>query len=712
MRDAIKSSEEDSGVSPPPLARVPSPREGVHHTTSADIAEYRADIKRRIERDAGFLEAQEAASRHQRESERRWCAAEGVARAYAPAADAARSGKARGGAKKRPAAGARRGDGGEAAAAIRAATRITALPAAGGLHVSEAFEDALHGALHGGADADLFHILYPVGNSAASVDDMRHAGVVAIFGTNAMRGDVPNFPFVYAMLELPLESLPAAAPARGAKRASAASPRRQRVSLPRAKTPAHGVALLVERGALTGPSVHAAAAAGTLDAVRFFEIFVQVVCAIWHAYVASNFTHYDLTAENVHLDALDGAERGGYIPYSAPIAGGRVAVRASHVARFAEHGFAHISVSNTDDKTVSFGFSAEGKARLVEYGIHRDRALPMTDVYRFLLSSAAAAPADGGVRAVCADLFEFFNVDEDLATVLKAQNDPVAGYYLPQTRHAKAYAFEDLFEHCKRVARRPAWKAEAAGAIVSADGGTAGQLAVWRGSAAGFEWAAQVAPCVPEPGPDLLAFFDTYVNMIASGDDEDLRAAKAYASAFSRGFRTGSSRFHQGVAALTARAAAARAALETEMLATASHPRVPATARAMTKRAEAGVVESVLRAHRIFTLFQRLALYRRVLRYCMSVYWKNGAPADVSAPFEECNKFLEDAIARFAASVSNVAVYAVVEATRFGDAAPRAPQDRLPNSAAHLRPAFETLSHAACELLETTPDNIRDKYSF
>jgi hypothetical protein len=122
--------------------------------------------------------------------------------------------------------------------------------------------------------------------------------------------------------------------------------------------------------------------ANPISVCDFFLIVIQVAYALKLASEKISFTHYDLHPRNILLRKIEGLSSsagtlplkkdssgsGGdyaYIPYER----GNVFIAAKFVASFTEFGFSHMSAVNSQNRSVSFGFSAKGRAELVELGI-------------------------------------------------------------------------------------------------------------------------------------------------------------------------------------------------------------------------------------------------------------------------------------------------------------------------------------------------------
>lgn len=306
--------------------------------------------------------------------------------------------------------------------------------------------------------SDFLDFKLPVGNTEASIDDLRHEAVVALFGTNRVRRMVPNFKLVYAYT---IGKIPSKQTKARPVAPVPSSPRRRRgVIVPKrgggAKNTPPLPSLIIEQYPGTCITLTEAIKTFLLDSPKdFYAIIMQLVYALKVASEEIEFTHYDMHAGNVELYPIPNVEKDAtcYIPYMH----GSVFVAAKHVAAITNCGFSHFTVPNSDKRNVAFGFAAKGRSELVSIGIFRDRPNPMTDVYRLLITSGVAAleAAKDGTGSeligLISALIQYFNQSETLQEIIANQKETY--YYLPLTPNARALSFEDFISHAKREMR-------------------------------------------------------------------------------------------------------------------------------------------------------------------------------------------------------------------------------------------------------------------
>jgi hypothetical protein len=529
------------------------------NTTSETIAEHRAATLKRLADDSAYSVALEADAEAQRAAESDWLENRAVFRGAkrfvtntfaTPPATA----KARHHWPSVPNA--------SPAAAIAAATFAAVAPFAESVLAENMFLAAIAAARRGNEaamDSGQYAVATPIGDSDASISDLKHEAVVGLFGTNKLRAFVPNFPYVYAYIQAPfVQSIQS----RTAAAARAASPRRRRGDKAKPISAIADSSVVEElpaliRESVSGVPVLDAIAAGTFAEPRdFAELVLQLAYALKFAHEEVGFTHYDLSPTTVTLRAIEGIDPNGadraYIPYEL----GKVYVAARSVATLSGFGFSHITAANSLGKRVAFGFAAAGRAELVELGIFRDRKNPMTDIYRFMLACALVAPPDSVVRTVVAVLIGYFNQTEALASILEKQRGNY--YYLPLTATARAYCFDEFIAHVKTHARTNNWVTDIKALVVSPSSPSGPPRRVAnRVAAMQFPgpWGSATGT-VPTATTDTLAthhfmprtfreFADTYTAInVRIDSDADVATMKALTSAFIKGFSEDSSLFN------------------------------------------------------------------------------------------------------------------------------------------------------------------------
>lgn len=376
---------------------------------------------------------------------------------------------------------------------------------------------------------EFLELKHPVGNTEASFVDLRHEAIVGFFGTNRVRRLIPNFKLVYAYVVCE------GANTKTAKKAGVpASPRRRREVVTGRGKIVQTPVLVTER---YGDATTLTEALKTLTPKDFFAIFMQVVYALKTASEEIEYTHYDLHASNIELYPCDEC----YIPYQR----GGVYVAAKYVAVIANHGFAHFTTRNSDQRSVTFGFAAKGRSELVAIGIFRDRPNFMTDVYRLLATSAAAVINTERSELVdlIGKLVSYFNQSETIAEIVESQKENY--YYLPLTPNSRALSFDDFLSHAKREMRtcfgdtRILTSTPKRGSDVILQSGVIGRgfklISVSEASTSVF------TPFVP---PDsFLTFVDAYEAATESLDKSKEAFARLITVSFIKRFSEGKSKF-------------------------------------------------------------------------------------------------------------------------------------------------------------------------
>ena len=606
-------------------------------TTSDTIRENRASISARLAKDPGFREAMETDAEKQRDVVSRWLACPHTFSGTRKWTGANRTRTA----TKAAGTKARRVITSPSAISPAIEESTTCINAIDGTSISAASEMmqfleniATVGVARAEAPNLGAVIKTPAGSTTAAYTDFRHEAFVAIFGTNTLRSQIPNFPFVYAYLETPSVKTTKVS----AKRA--ASPRRKILDSETETASACPAILVEDVGEATNPTVATAITSQEIGSERdFAEILIQVAYALKAASEAVSFTHYDLQAGNVVLRPITNTE-GEHVRAFLPYDECRTYVSARWIASFIEFGFSHITVANSERRKVPFGFSAKGKAELVELGIFRDRENPMTDVYRLVMTSAAIAirAKNAPVVAVARTAFRYFNSLETLEDAIEAQSENY--FYLPLTAKARLYNFDDFVAFLRREARNEKWVQDVrALTIATPANGTVPKRGVGSGSKFVSviqkkfgPWREDTAvaredtPSHFELGASFLAFFDTYGSLTERVETEfAAQVAKSYSTAFIRGFSEGKSAFNTALR---------------DAKATATMCSAKSTDAEREKATDA-----------IGYCLIRLVDLRQAMRFATEVYWEGDTiPPEVRETFSFIDSVIETMSERLARS--------------------------------------------------------------
>lgn len=589
------------------------------NTTSDDIAAWRENILSALRRDLGYGAALEADAENQRKAEALWLDDEiffpfwGDLDAGAVSLDAA------------PALKNFYGSG-SVSRVMAGSVAISAAPEA----VSYASKHLFIGGLdrHGVNPDAVMCVKVAVGGDAASVADIRHEATISIFGTNAFRIFIPNFPFVYAYARarMSAKEMPRVVASPRRTRGRAATGESDPIEIVR-ETPCLIVENIEPHSAVTLTS-----ALATMRPADFYAVLLQIILALKFAYDRIGFTHYDLHTDNVLLRRVDGGDGESpsaeqawfYIPYEY----GRVFVAAKYVATFVDFGFSHALLHNSAKRQVCFGFAAPGRASLVELGIFRDRPNAMTDVYRLLMTSAVAAreAANGPLLTELTHLVTYFNQTEPLSDIMERQQKNF--YYLPLTAHARAYNFDDFLAFARKAARPHVQAAKTPTLIMT----TAPKKVPILLSGSGFmdstRFVLQIEPLTHHYVPSAFAaFFDTHTSIsyrLANTSDTRPELIKEIRADFTRAYMKGyaaskNSAFNRSLT---------EAKMHTASLAVAA---IDATS---TDLSTGGIVRA-LRACSIMMETRRAAAYTIALYWAGKLVGREDPPPDVAAAMAE-----------------------------------------------------------------------------
>lgn len=586
------------------------------NTTSADIASWREAILTTLCRGhGGYAAALEADAENQRRAETQWLS-DGV---LFPARRASSAGVSLGPAVLKNFHGSD-----VAMQIVRSASTIASAPEAASYAAKHLFVSAVCG------EQSDFSAKIALDRDDASIADIRHEAAICIFGTNAFRVFIPNFPFVYAYVKAAVVAEGAEAPLR------APSPRRKRGAAAVAAPPATETHCLVIENICPETSTTLTTALESMSVIDFYAVLIQIALALKFAYDRIGFTHYDLHTDNVVLRGVGGASPTDenrpwfYIPYEA----GRAFVAARSIATFTDFGFSHALLQNSAGRQVCFGFSAPGRASLVELGIFRDRPNAMTDVYRLLLTAASRCrdAKNDALLAELAHLVRYFNQTETLDTILDEQQRNF--YYLPLTSHARAYNFDDFLTHAKRAAKPHVAAAKTPPLYTLAAPRRTPILLSGSGFMDGAGLVLQVEPITHHYVPaTFAAFFDihssiTMRNVVDAGPSRSADLVRELRANFTRAYMRGY-------------AAAKNAAFNRCLSAAAD------TAKRLAAKVEASAAEAVAdeaAVERVATVLSAVAILietQRAAFYTAELYWPvrassgGGPPPDVANVFRE-----------------------------------------------------------------------------
>lgn len=168
---------------------------------------------------------------------------------------------------------------------------------------------------------------------------------------------------------------------------------------------------------------------------EFLQLFKQVTYAIREAYLAIDFTHYDLHDENVLVRKLD---RKRSIRYDTE--NGVEYLESDFVATIVDYGTSHFKFNDKD----------YGVVDLYPYSIFPDVGFPISDLYKFLmrcLQSASRTDNEDVIKEGI-KIFRYFNSKESLKNALENQEKHY--YALPYDQQTIKFTIDTLAKHTRK----------------------------------------------------------------------------------------------------------------------------------------------------------------------------------------------------------------------------------------------------------------------
>lgn len=242
-------------------------------------------------------------------------------------------------------------------------------------------------------DQDLFVIKSP--KNPADASDLIHECCVAFMGLNPLRANVPNFAYVYGMLNCSPPMLNG----------------KEVVSWCESNKSAVGYAIYE----LIDNAISMNNFCKTCTADEFVEYYLQAQLALREAVIYCGFTHYDCHTDNVMLRPYSDQEF--YIQYNTS-RGTEYIKSHKYVATFIDYGMSHIQ-ANIDNKIVHFGNVSDN---FEKYGIYRDKCCPLQDSYKLLCSCLNVLKFSNNlVYQKVKSLLYFFNKIESPEVILRTE---------------------------------------------------------------------------------------------------------------------------------------------------------------------------------------------------------------------------------------------------------------------------------------------------
>ncbi len=261
-----------------------------------------------------------------------------------------------------------------------------------------AFGVALRGDL---GPAEGMFILKAPQSGRASNEELIHELVVGMYGTNKLRGTIPNFSYVYGGF-------------------SCAPPivddNKNVVSWCTGNNP---VTYAIYEN--IQPAISWKEYVKTASGEQFLSGYLQVLYALAEAVKKIDFTHYDLHWENVLMRDYPRAPN-GYFQIKYNTENGEEYLVTNKVATIIDYGNAHIAYNGKH----------YGNHRFLSIGIYPDRSHPFHDAYKLLMFSILAAweVDNQSVLNEAFKIYKFFNQTTDPYNAVEDQFDP-SRYAIP-----------------------------------------------------------------------------------------------------------------------------------------------------------------------------------------------------------------------------------------------------------------------------------------
>ena len=213
--------------------------------------------------------------------------------------------------------------------------------------------------------------------------DLQHELFVGTFGTNNLRGIVPNYSYIYGGFRC---SPPWIASLDGEKEVENWC-----------STDKNAVNYVIYENIL--PSVAMADYVETCTHEQFINLYLQILYALDAGVKNCDFTHYDLHAENVLIREVVGMRGNSFvIPYDTE--NGREYMKSERVATIIDFGLSHIQY-----KGQNYGVYDH-----IDYDTFPDKSFPMYDAYKLLGFSLYYMLVHENMHCFerCVKLLEFF----------------------------------------------------------------------------------------------------------------------------------------------------------------------------------------------------------------------------------------------------------------------------------------------------------------
>ena len=181
----------------------------------------------------------------------------------------------------------------------------------------------------------------------------------------------------------------------------------------------------------------------------FLNVYLQVLYASSEAYLAFDFTHYDIHTKNVLIRKIYQPQF--FIEYTTE--NGLEYLLANRIATIIDYEDAHITIQTANSSTASSsssdGNQSFGSYNKLVWNVRPDVSYPMYDAYKLLMTSMldAAKANNQDVLKVGQVIFQFFNQQETLIDAIQAQANYF--FYLPSDDQLMNLTYLDMARYIR-----------------------------------------------------------------------------------------------------------------------------------------------------------------------------------------------------------------------------------------------------------------------
>lgn len=243
-------------------------------------------------------------------------------------------------------------------------------------------------------------------------DDLMHEAFIGLAGTNKLRKQIPNFSYIYGFFQCD-----------GPKRVTKGKETTEFCT-------GNPNALVSYALYETVQGEEFGKAIAKMKADEFTNYYLQVILALNYANLVSDFTHFDLHAENIILRKLENGKHGIMYPTSTL---GDIYLYTDKIPTIIDYGYSHITYKGED----------YGKDEL--QNVKMMKSFPLFDAFKFLMFSAFRALEQNNYKVFdkCAEIARFFT-DDDFEILTEDGRETY--YQLPSTPKLMSLSIEPLVD--------------------------------------------------------------------------------------------------------------------------------------------------------------------------------------------------------------------------------------------------------------------------